>query len=43
VQGGQLAPSEAAERGQQDQGAIARVDGVGQGVDLNGSERGPLG
>jgi hypothetical protein len=43
AQRGQLAPAQAAENGEQDQGAVPAADRIGQGVDLGNGEDRPLG
>jgi hypothetical protein len=40
---GEFSPAEASEGGEQDQHAVAGVDGVGNGVDLRDGEHGALG
>jgi hypothetical protein len=42
AQGRQFAPAQAAEGGEQDQGAVTPVDGLGQRVDLGDAEDRPL-
>jgi len=42
AQRGQLTPAQAAENGEQDQGAVPAADRIGQGVDLGNGQNRPL-